>query len=704
MKSLTLLVCVLVLVVLRAEAVSPSSPAKARPSKDGQLALARYYGLKVPQDFYKAYRHAHNGAATGDSFAVVVQALCLGRGRGVAQDIEGARKLLVVLVAKNDPFACAAAAVILGQGRRSDELFPPVIAEEFGVEFAEVPTYDPVERRRLVQEALTGLEPRLASDPVACVVAGQLSSWGIAVPKNEARARELFLRAWELGCSDAGNQLGLIFQEGEPAMRNHEEALRWFRKAAEAGHMVAKCNLALFAGWATADSGKQAERLAMLHAAAEAGFAEAIERLGLSYLNGIGVKADRVRGREWSEKAIPFGRSESMAAVGKMLCDQPSNAQERLRGLRLQRQAIARRSETAAYDMSWRYLQGEPDLPPKPQLGFRLASIAAESGVKDAWGAIGYAYARGLGVTKEEDKALSAFRKGIEIGSIECHFHLGNFYSEMPRGDFESAYRHYAQGAEGGSQNAMRETGRCLLGGKGTAKDETAGVAWLSKAAEQDDIGAKVLLAGALRLGLGVAPNPARAVSLYREATEQGDSAAMALLACCLRDGVGVPVNLAEAVVWMRKSAEAGNRDGATMHAQELIKGLNVPANPSEAWKWMQIAANLGQPEACTMVGDWHREGRAGPASASEAFRWYEKAAQLGSPRGTNSLGYSYQIGAGVTADPSRAFELFTKAVAAGDPGALINLAICYELGIGVGIDLPKALQLREQHRKVMSK
>ncbi len=704
MRSLILAACLLAFATYLAGAVSPSKPERPPLSKDGELALAHYYGVNVPQDFNKAFRHAQNGAETGDPTATVVKALCLGRGRGAAQDIDGATRLLTVLRAKNDALACAAAAVIIGQGRLAGESYPPIVIEEFGQELSEIPTYDPVERRRLVQVALSGLEPRLTSDPVACVVAGQLLSWGVAVPKNETRAKKLLLRAWELGCSDAGNQLGLIFQEGDPKHRDATEARRWFRKAADLGHAIAKINLVTFSDWSHAGSEKLAEREKLIRAAIQAGFPDASEQLGFIYWTGQGVKADLAQAREYFEQAIPSGRRESMAALGKILFDHPRNAQERLRGLQLQRQAIARGSETAANYMSWRYLKGEPGVPARPQLGFLLAVMAAESGIKDAWCAVGHAHAYGTGVAKNESQALRAFRKAIELGAVDGHFHLGIFYGHKLTPDLPAAYHHFAQGAEAGSLNAMRETGLCLLSGRGTAKDEKAGTAWVTKAAEQNDVVAKAILGDSFRFGLGVSPDRARAVSLYREAAERDYAAAMAALAVCLRDGFGGPVNLTEAVTWMRRAAEAGNPDGAIMLAEQLLKGAGLPADPDEAWKWMQMAAALGQPGACNMVADWHREGRAGPASPVEAFRWYEAAARLGSPIGTNNLGYCYQIGVGVGADPARAFALYTKAVALGNRIALINLANCYERAIGVEIDLAKAIQLRERYKKAMAR
>ena len=87
----------------------------------------------------------------------------------------------------------------------------------------------PYTRAEHVRLALAGLLPRLEKDAAACLLTGQLIGWGADISRDQPRAEELFHQSWTMDCSDAANQIGLLFNEGEPSRRNKVEAVRWFR-------------------------------------------------------------------------------------------------------------------------------------------------------------------------------------------------------------------------------------------------------------------------------------------------------------------------------------------------------------------------------------------------------------------------------------------------------------------------------------------
>jgi len=62
--------------------------------------------------------------------------------------------------------------------------------------------------------------------------------------KDFSGAAKLFQRLAEQGDPRAQLQVGYQYANGEGLRRNYEEAVRWYRKAAEQGNAVAQTNLA----------------------------------------------------------------------------------------------------------------------------------------------------------------------------------------------------------------------------------------------------------------------------------------------------------------------------------------------------------------------------------------------------------------------------------------------------------------------------
>ena len=68
---------------------------------------------------------------------------------------------------------------------------------------------------------------------------------GQGVPKNGAEAAKWYRLAAEQGHVDAQNNLGLMYAQGQGVPKNGAEAAKWYRLAAEQGHADAQNNLGL---------------------------------------------------------------------------------------------------------------------------------------------------------------------------------------------------------------------------------------------------------------------------------------------------------------------------------------------------------------------------------------------------------------------------------------------------------------------------
>lgn len=129
------------------------------------------------------------------------------------------------------------------------------------------------------------------------------------------KAMKWYKKAAEQGHVTAQFYLGLIYERGIGAdrlERKPEEAEKWIRKAAEQGVGFAKCWMGYYCMGNGVTIPKNEEEAVQwyLQAAAD-GSKEACFRLGLLYEHGIGVEADSKKALEWYRKGrIPWWAKE----------------------------------------------------------------------------------------------------------------------------------------------------------------------------------------------------------------------------------------------------------------------------------------------------------------------------------------------------------------------------------------------------------
>ena len=197
---------------------------------------------------------------------------------------------------------------------------------------------------------------------------------------------------------------------------------------------------------------------------------------------------------------------------------------------------------------------------------------AADQNDADAQRNLGVMYEKGRGVKKNEAEAVKWYRKAAEQGNAGGQRNLGVMY-EKGRGlekDEAEAVKWYRKAAKQGHVGAQCNLGIMYANGCGVEKDEAEAVKWYRKAAEQDYVHAQFLLGLSYECGWGVEKDEAEAVKWYRKTAEQNHAAAQRNLGSMYEDGRGVKKDVAEALKWYRKAAEQGDED-----AKKALKRLN---------------------------------------------------------------------------------------------------------------------------------
>lgn len=153
-----------------------------------------------------------------------------------------------------------------------------------------------------------------ASDDVAATMAQATA----AVERGDhAAALALWGPLAHAGIGRAQNNIGACFAEGLGVERDPALALRWLTLAAESGDPVGRRNLAAlhFKGEGVDQSDAEAMRLYRL--AAEQGDAPAQDMLSWMLLEG-GNPADRTEALRWAQAAAEAGIATSMTRLGMM--------------------------------------------------------------------------------------------------------------------------------------------------------------------------------------------------------------------------------------------------------------------------------------------------------------------------------------------------------------------------------------------------
>lgn len=200
------------------------------------------------------------------------------------------------------------------------------------------------------------------------------------------------------GPEDAAAQyaLGECYYHGKTLEQNYEEAVKWFRLAADKGYADAQHALGICYYFGNGVEKDHARAVFYFRAAAEQGLAGAQTDLGLRYLNGEGVGKDEAEAAKWFEKA---GRAGNLTgATNLALCY--------LNGL-----GVARDQAEAV----------------------RLLRTAADRGFAAAQHNLGLCYLGGHGVDQNYEKAIAWFRLSIQNGYVDPSGNLAKALSQHAR-------------------------------------------------------------------------------------------------------------------------------------------------------------------------------------------------------------------------------------------------------------------------------
>lgn len=472
--------------------------------------------------------------------------------------------------------------------------------------------------------------------------------------------------------SEAQFKIGLTYAQGLGIKKDLDEAVLWYRMAAEQGHVKAQIILGWiysharareYIGWIfpsrdfdTSDDLDQA--IEWYRKAAEQG--DPVAQLNLSLMSmpcyhKAGERSLQCRetlksGCEWAKKAADQGNSAAQYNFG-LTC---SKGEETVQWLL---KAAEQGNAAAEYKLGKIYIDGNKDIRKDSIRGIEWIIRAAKRGHPEA-----------IKWIRPPDFNYSAPSQYPQLSEIRGAEWFLREEEKLSRGNLAES-----------TQLRILD-----IGGIDIRQDTNEAVMWWQKIAEQGSPVAQHMLGNMYKKGSGVKEDLVEAVRWYTRAAEQGDTEAQCDLAQMYFDGKGVQKDEPQAASWLRKAAVQGYAYAQNFLAYIYGKGQGVPKDDTQAFQWYRKAAEQGYAIAQDNLGRMYQDGRGVKKDEIQAVKWYRKAADQGYANAQNNLGIMYENGQGVPKDDAVAFQWYREAAERNSAYGQLNLSRMYLDGRGV--------------------
>jgi TPR repeat protein len=226
---------------------------------------------------------------------------------------------------------------------------------------------------------------------------------------------------------------------------------------------------------------------------------------------------------------------------------------------------------------------------------FNEASARAKQNDPAAMTLLGELYAQGLGISKDDAKAVEWYRAAVKTGDANAMFSLAMFAFQGRGGMARNeAVRLLEQAAQRGHAVASYDLALLYMQSQEVEQDFKRAAALLQAASEKGNPEAQYALAGMYKEGRGVPKDLEKSALLLAKASIAGNLDAMVEFGIAQFNGTGTPKDEAQGAQLLLKAAQRGSPIAQNRVAHILSVGRGLPANPAQAIKWHLIAKQAG--------------------------------------------------------------------------------------------------------------
>jgi TPR repeat protein len=259
---------------------------------------------------------------------------------------------------------------------------------------------------------------------------------------------------------------------------------------------------------------------------------------------------------------------------------------------------------------------------------------------------LGFLYATGKAVARDDKRAAVLYRKSCELGDAQGCYNAG-LMADDGRGVKEDAARaaaEYDEACELGSSTACTNLGFLYERGRGVRQDRARAFALYERGCAgssclASNLGGCLNVGRAYRDGIGVAVDEAKAAAIFREACDrkvnqddvhaaENGARACSLLGGLYMSGEGIPKDLEKGRELSVLGCERGDSFGCFNAAVCFSSGAD--ANPAQAASYFERACKLGDGESCHQLATAYRKGDGVGRDAQRAKALEKQACDLG--------------------------------------------------------------------------
>jgi hypothetical protein len=400
-----------------------------------------------------------------------------------------------------------------------------------------------------------------------------------------AAAFPLFVQAARGGLRQAQYRLGRSYLLGLGVPPSIGEALRWLRRAAEAGETAAQTQLAALALQGVSENGGSG----LFHDAGGDADTRCVDYQGAEH---------------WCRQAVASGSAEAKTLLGFILTAGPEDHRDPVAGEALYSEAAQAGCSRGQLGLATTLLRDGTEASASEAVA--LLQSAAADGVAVAHHLLGMLAESGAAGVVDFVAAAASYKAAAELGHPQAQVRYG-FALLLGRGvehnifDAETWLR---RAALTGDSQAAAVVGYLYARDGDLPPNYAEASVWLRRAAEAGHAGAARMLGRLLLLGGDIAKDIPEAANWLRVAGESGDEAARAdLVRLVLMRQVGEDDGVVVAG-WLREGATAGDPAAQFQLGLCLAQGIGVERNDQAAFTWVRRAAGLGHPEAIRMLGE----------------------------------------------------------------------------------------------------
>jgi len=336
------------------------------------------------------------------------------------------------------------------------------------------------------------------------------TSWSALSPSMQQEMDEVatgWQEAADQGLPQAYFSLGFLNETGYGGAKNAPVAVRWYKKAVEAGVVI-----------------------------------EAQLRLGFMTGEGRGTPQNATESARWFKEAADYGSADGQFYLGEAYRGGCGVEQSFDKAVKLCRKAAEQGHVEAQFNLGIMFEKGH---------GVKQSSVEAALWLKKAAGqgftraqlTLGIMFTEGRGVARSDVEAARWWKLAACAGDKKAQTYLGVMI-EQGRGlsqSYTEACQWYKKAAEQGHAEAQCSLGCCYQFGRGVRQNYADAARWIRMAADQEGYAeAQHRMACLYQEGCGVEQSDVEAAKWFKKAAEQGYAGSQMTLGILLADGRGV--------------------------------------------------------------------------------------------------------------------------------------------------------------------